>query len=66
MVNAARAETQLADLETSPFAEEHVVGRDAHVVETNVHVAVRGIVLAEDVHGAEDFHARRIDRDEDL
>ena len=66
VVNAARAEAQLADLETSPFAEEHVVGRDAHVIETDVHVAVRGIVLAEDVHGAEDFHARRIDRDEDL
>ena len=46
---------------SSMFAVGH-----ADVVEAQVHVAVRGVVLAEHVHRPEDLDARRVHRHEDL
>ena len=66
VVDAARAEAQLRDLEAAPLAEEDVVLRHAHVGEAEVHVAVRRVVVAEHVHRAEDLDAGRVHRHEDL
>ena len=60
MVDTTRSETALSDLEPAPFAQNNVLGGDAHVSEPQVHVAVRGIVSAKDLHGAQHFDARRV------
>ena len=51
VVDAARAEAQLADLEAAALAEEDVLLRHPHVGEPEVHVAVRRVVVAEHVIG---------------
>jgi hypothetical protein len=66
VVDTTRAEAHLGDLEAAALAEQHVLVRHAHVVEPHVHVAVRGVVLAEHVHRAEDLDAGRVHRHEDL
>ena len=43
-------EAHLADLEAAAFAQQHVLLGHAHVVEDDVHVAVRRVVFAEHVH----------------
>lgn len=48
VVNTSGAQTALDDFEAAALAEDHVGGRDAHVVEGDVAVAVGGIVVAED------------------
>ena len=66
VVDAARAEADLGDLEAAALAEQHVLLRHAHVGEAQVHVAVRRVVVAEHVHRAEDLDAGRVHRHEDL
>ena len=57
VVDAAGAEPALDDFEAAPFAEDHVGGGDAHVVEVEVAVAVRGVVVAVDGEHAFDRYA---------
>ena len=47
MVNAARAEAALGDLEAATFAEQQIAHRHAHVLQPHFHVAVRRVVVAE-------------------
>jgi len=53
-------------LEAAAAAEDHVVLGHAHVVEADVHVAVRGVVVAVDLHAAQDLHALGPGRHQDL
>jgi hypothetical protein len=46
MVNSPRAETALDDLKPSSFTKHHVLDRDANVVEFDLCVTVRGILLS--------------------
>ena len=66
VVDPARAEAHLGDLEAAAFTEEDVRLGDPDVVETDVQVAVRGIVFTEDGHGAELLDTGRVGRNEDL
>ena len=65
VVDAARAEAALRDLEAAPFAEQEVLRRHAHVVERHVAVAVRRIVVAEDRQPAVHLDPRRVARHQD-
>ena len=65
VVDTARPEAALSDLEPAPFAQQHVAGRNAHVLQFDFHVAVRCIVIAEHRQVAQDVHTRRIKRHED-
>ncbi len=47
VVDAARPEPALRDLEAAAFAEQDVVDRHAHVLELDLGVAVRRVVVAE-------------------
>ena len=53
------------DFEAAAFAEDHVGGRDAHVVEFDVAVAMRGVVEADDGEHAGDGDAGGGGGDED-
>ena len=66
VMDAARAEAHLGDLEPAALTEQHVLVRHAHVVEPDVHVPVRRVVLAEHVHRPEDLDTGRVGRHEDL
>src|SRR5206468_958209 len=66
MVDAARAEAPLRDLETTSLAEEEVVGRHAHIVEDDFGMAVRRIIETEDRQHAHDVHALGIERHQNL
>jgi hypothetical protein len=66
VVDAARAEAELGDLEAATLAEQHVVLGHPHVGEAQVHVAVGGVVVAEHVHRAEDLDAGRVHGHQDL
>jgi hypothetical protein len=66
VVDPAGTEAHLGDLEAAALAEQHVLVGDADVVEPQVHVPVRGVVLAEHVHRAEDLDSGRVHRDENL
>ena len=57
MVDAPRAEPPLRDLEAAPAAEDQRVLRNAHVVEADMHVAVRRVVVAVDLHRPQDLDA---------
>ena len=48
VMNAARAQPSLRDLEAASLAEQHVRRRHAHVFERDLGVPVRRIVVAED------------------
>jgi len=48
MMDTARPEPSLRDLEAAPLAEQHVRNRHAHVLQLDLHVAVRRVVVAED------------------
>jgi len=56
----------LRDLEAAADSKQHVVLRYAHVRETEVHVAVRCVVVAEHEHGAEDLDSERVHGNQDL
>ena len=60
VVDAARSETSLDDLEASPFSEDHVAGRNPDIVEGDVSVAVGGIIVAVDREHAVDGDTRGV------
>ena len=62
VVDAARPEAALRDLEAAAFAQQHVGDGDTHVDHLDFHVAVRGIVIAEHGQVADDVHAGAVDR----
>ncbi len=66
VVDASRPEAALGDLEAAAFAKQHVGRRNADIVEDDFRVAVRCVVIAEHGQHADDFHARRVQRHEDL
>ena len=47
MMNATGTEATLRNLEPAAFAKQHVAGRHANVLEVDLHVTVRRIVVAE-------------------
>ena len=65
-MDAARSEADLRDFKTAAFAEQHVFLRHPAIVEAQMHVAARRVVVAEHVHRPEDFHAGGVDRHQDL
>ena len=66
VVDAARAQAALRDLEAAAFAEQQVLDRHAHVLEQHLGVAVRRVVVAEHRQHAHDLDAGRVERNEDL
>jgi hypothetical protein len=66
VMDAARAEAHLRNLEAAAFAEQDVLLRHADIVQLDVHVAARRVVVAEHMHRPEDLHAGRVHRDQDL
>ena len=62
VMDAARAEAALGDLEAAAFAQQDVRDRHPHVLEHHFHVAVRRIVVAEHRERAHDRDARRVGR----
>lgn len=65
VVNATRAQTSLNDLETTTLAQDDVLQRHADVLEEDVTVAVRGIIVAKDTEHAVDGDAGGISWNED-
>ena len=65
VVDAARAETALRDLEAAAFAQQDVLDRHANVVEHDLGVAEGRVVHAEQLHVAHDGHAGRVLRHQD-
>ena len=66
VVDAARAQAQLANLEAAALAQQHVLRRHAGVVEADVHVAVRRVGIAEHLLAADDLAPRAVERHQDL
>ena len=63
MMDAARPKPPLRDFEAAAFAEQHRIdGVDADVLQLDLHMAVRRIVIAEDGQVAQDVHPRRVER----
>ena len=65
-MDAARPEPALRHLEAAAAAEDQVLLRHAHVLEADVHVAVRGIIVAVHLHRPQDGDALGAGRHEDL
>ena len=65
-MDAARPEPDLRNLETAALAEQHVILRHPDIVEAQMHVAARRMVVAEHVHRPEDLDAGRVLGHEDL
>lgn len=65
MMDSAGAQTSLDNFETAAGTEDDVVERDADVVETDVPVAVGGVVVTEDAKHTVDGYPRRGSWDED-
>lgn len=65
-MDAAGSQAHLADLEAAALAQQDVRGGHAAVLEAQVHVAARRVIVAEHVHRPQDFQARRADRHQDL
>ena len=66
VVDAARPEADLRNLEAAAFAQQDVLLRHAHIGELDVHVAARRMVGAEHMHRADHLHAGRVHRHQDL
>jgi hypothetical protein len=64
-MDASRTEPALHDLEAAALAQHHVGSRDADVVEEDLSVAVRRVVVPEDGEHALDCDARGGSWDED-
>ena len=60
VVDAPGAEAALRHLEAAALAQHQVVGRHAHAGEADVHVPVRRVVVAEDLHRAQDLDPGRV------
>ena len=65
VVDPPRAEPTLGDREALPLAPEDVLGGDVDIVEGDLGVAVRRVVVAEDRQGALDHDAGGVERHED-
>ena len=59
------SEAALRDLEAAAFAEQDIGRRHPHILEQDFRMAVRRIVIAEDVEMAQHAHARRVERHQD-
>nr|ABM53578.1 putative regulatory protein TetR [uncultured bacterium CBNPD1 BAC clone 1664] len=66
VVDPARPEADLADLEAPALAEQDIGLGHPDIGEADVHVAAGRMVFAEDMHRAEDLHPGRIDGHQDL
>jgi hypothetical protein len=66
VVDAPRAESHLRNLEAASLAQQDVLLGHAAVVEANVHVPVRRVVVAHHAHRADDLESGRVGRHEDL
>ena len=66
MVNTPRPEAQLTDLESFSFTHQDILFGYAHVGKADVHMAVRGIIMAKHVHRPQNLNARRVNWDKDL
>ena len=66
MVDAARPKAHLGDFEPASFPPEDIAFRHADVGKADVHMAVWCVVVAKDVHRAEDFDAGRVHWHKDL
>ena len=66
VMDPARPQAALGDFEAAAFAEQHVLLRNAAVVEPQMHMAVRRVVVTEHGHRLDDVDARRVLRYEDL
>ena len=55
----------LRDLEAAPLAQEYVRRRHAHVLESDLRVSVRRVVVTEDLEQTHDLNALCIQRHED-
>ena len=60
MVDTARPQAHLGDLETPALTQQHVFFGYTHVVVGNVHVAVGSVVFGKHMHGAFNHHTRGI------
>ena len=65
-MDAAGAQAELGDLESPALAQQHVRCRHPGVLEGDVHVAVWGVVVAEDLHRMVDGDTGGVDGHEDL
>ena len=65
VMDAARSQAALGNLETASFAQQDIRGRHAHVFKADFAMAVRRVVVAEYRQRAQDGHARRVDRHQD-
>lgn len=65
MVNATRAQTSLNNLETTALAQDDVFHRHADVLEEDVTVTVRGIIVAKDTEHAVNGDAGGVGGNED-
>ncbi|ACG79582.1 regulatory protein, TetR [Phenylobacterium zucineum HLK1] len=67
VVDAPRPEPGLADLEPAPLAQDQaLLDRHAHVLEHDLGVAVRGVVVAEHRQHPDHLDAGRVHRDQHL
>ena len=66
VVNTTRSKTHLRNFKTLAFAPKNAVFRHAHIGESNVHMAVRCIVMTKHMHGSKDFNTGVIHRHKDL
>ena len=60
VVDPSGTKTALDDLEAATPAEDEVALRHAHVLVDDLHVALGRVVVAEDVHRADDLHPGRV------
>ena len=58
MVNAPRSKPPLGNLKPASFAQNNRAGRQAHVGKAQVHMPMGRIIMAEHLHGAQNFDAR--------
>ncbi|MCY1425178.1 hypothetical protein D9M71_409610 [compost metagenome] len=65
VVDAARAEAALGDLEATALAQQHVLVGHAHVLEQHFSVAMGGVVVTEYRQRAEDLHAGSVSGHQD-
>jgi len=65
VVDAARSQTALDDLEALAPAHEQVLERHAHILIDDLHVALGRIVVAKHLHRAHDLDAGRVGGDDD-
>jgi hypothetical protein len=66
MVDAPRAQPPLRHLEAAPLAQDHGVGGHADVGEADVHVPVRRVVMAEDLHRAQHLDPVAVGGDQNI